>query len=185
MYKATSQAGIYIVVVGLSLFGCGPATSQQDRKQAEQAEKANADSNANLTQNRVFQLAIEVEVSADGIKPLGASIVRAPAKSGSAMADLRIAAKAGDQTRAEYTAPDPRLSEVERQGQRALPSARTFLFVPLSAELTVVQITPVEGREDRVSKGGTFDPRPLARQACQERRALKECIELLGQPAAK
>ncbi len=126
-----------------------------------------------------LQLAVEVEITADGMRALNATIVRAPPKSNSAMADLHVRARAGDRVVTEYVIPDPRLMEVDREGRNTAPQATTFIFVPLDAGLTAIDLIPVKGREVEVSKGGSVNPKFWLRQACEKERELAECQEIL------
>ena len=101
----------------------------------------------------------------------------APA-SGSGVEDLRVRAMARDKVVAEYSIPDPRLVETEDQKWQLLPSARTFVYVPLSTEITALSISPLPGRT-RASKGGTIPVLDLAKRACAERTQVETCRRIM------
>ena len=128
------------------------------------------------------QLAVEVQVTAGGVTPLGATIVLGPPKANSALTDLSVRALAGDRVLAEYVMADPRLAEVDDTGTVVLEAAQTFVYAPLSPDLTVLEITAVEGRVG-VSTGGTTDLKPLIWQACNEQPDIKACQEILRKQA--
>ncbi len=125
----------------------------------------------------VAQLAVEIEVRADGIVALGASIVFGPVKANSALADLSVSARAGDKVLHEYVMPDPRLGESENR-EVVLDSAQTYAYAPLSPDLTELVIAPVPGREG-ISPAGTIELPPLLVLACRQQPRLAECQEIL------
>lgn len=170
-----------IQIVGLALMAvfstsCNLFLTQEERKAAKVNEEHTFDVRGLAS---TLHLAIEIEVTADDVKPIAAKIIRGPLKSSAGLADLRIQALEGDKVVREYVIPDPRIAEVERGGVMMLPRARTFIYTPLSAALTRVRVVPVAGREKIVSKGGVMDARALAQQACRQQPDLKECKEIL------
>jgi hypothetical protein len=157
------------------------SSSDKDKEREAMVAKVNPESTFDVGQiASELQLAVEVEITAEGVKPISATIIRAPVKSSSALADLLVRPRAGDKVVVEYTIPDPRLVEVDSEGYRTLPKAQTFIYAPLSRSLSAVEIVPVAGREKFVSKGGTIDLRPLIKQACERRTEIKECQEILN-----
>ena len=169
------------------LASCAPSSQQAPLEGYEKLEAmaatAEAEDAFDIGQLApVLHLAVEIEVTAEGVRPIGVSIVRGPDKSSSALADLLVTARAGDEVFAEYTIPDPRLAEVDSEGQRTLTRAPTFVFVPLSAVLAEpelkLEIVPVPGREEFVSEGGTLDLVPLVTRACKARPELEECQKI-------
>jgi hypothetical protein len=184
MFEATPKGtfGLIVLLMLSGYAGCAATRSSMDHSKEDMAQASRANS-ANTFDVAMFdatpQLAIEVEVTASDIQPRNVTIVRAPAKANSAMADLQVRTLAGDKVMAEYTVSDPRLVEIERQGQKILPAARTFLYVPLSAALTELVVVPATGREKFVSKGGVLDLRALLQKACREQSGMKECREII------
>lgn len=126
-------------------------------------------------------LAVEVEVTADGVKPLRANLILAPRIANSAVEDLRVEAT-GIQDWA-YTFTDPRFVESDDPHAReanVLESARTYVYVPLSPALTTLSISPLRDRD--TSRGGKFDVRELAKQLCSRmRKEFPICEEILAQ----
>jgi hypothetical protein len=172
-------------LVAALMASCGSVPPEEDAALLAQAAKANAEDTFDVGQvSSRLHLAVEVEVTADGIRPTGVTIVRGPEKAGSAMADLLVRARAGDEVIAEYTMPDPRLVEIESETWMTLDAERTIVFAPLVPELTELEIVPVEGREPFVSKGGVVELQPLVRKACEEQPELEECRKILGSRGA-
>jgi len=157
--------------------GCGAATRQPAviRPVATKAPPTEVFDVAMLT--AVAQLAVEIDVTAGGIVPLGASVVFGPVKANSALADLSVTALAGDKVLHEYVMPDPRLGESENR-EVVLDSAQTYAYAPLSPDLTELVIVPVPGREG-ISPSGTIELQPLLISACREQPRLAECQEIL------
>jgi hypothetical protein len=129
-------------------------------------------------------LAIEVEVTADGIRPIGATIVQAPRIANSAVADLRV--QAGGVLDWIYTMPDPRFVEGtdgdERRDQ-LLESARGYVYAPLLAAVTTLSIQPLAGGRDDgpITPRGSIDVRPLAEELCRRTQSkLPVCREILS-----
>lgn len=113
-------------------------------------------------------LVVRITVSEDGIETGAVRLARGPTKTNSPRADLVVIPSSGEEVIGAYTMPDPRFQRFEGAGWHAVESADTFVFVPLSADIDLVTIRPVRGREAVVSKGDKFDPRPLAVKACSE-----------------
>lgn len=128
-------------------------------------------------------LAIEVELTADGIRPVSARIVNAPPKTNSAFADLNVQPAGVD--RGGYTMADPRLADVaDADGRRpiVLESVRWFVYVPLLAAVTAISVQPLADTDPSVSRGGRFDVREFAREACRRTRSeLPVCRQILEQ----
>ena len=162
----------------------GPSEEERVAAQANAKASRNAVASApNATTTSIAQLAVEVEITAEGIKPIGATIVQAPPKTNSAIADLRVQAVGAE--RWEYTMADPRLAEVDdpkEQGGRVLPSARWYVYAPLSVAVTAVSVQPVAQQTERaVSRGGTIDVRELAAEACTRTKSeLPACREIVA-----
>jgi hypothetical protein len=125
------------------------------------------------------QLAVEVEVTEGAVTPVGAAIVRAPPPTSRGIADLRVSVLAGDRTALEYFTADPRLAEVEKEGARVLPSARTIVFAPLDPAPTELVVAPAPGKEG-VSRGGRIALAPLLAEACRKAPETPACRPYLG-----
>lgn len=186
--RPSARAGLALLLLAAPLIAAACQSRGEERPQKEQEEqlaKLNSQSTFNASQRtRQTLLAVEVAVRADGVEAVGARVIRAPAPTNSAEADLRVTAQAGPRTLADYVIPDPRLAEVDRRegeggGLRVLPEGRIIVFAPLAEDLTEIRIAPVSGRDERVSKGGTLDARSLALRACEAQTALEECQRLL------
>lgn len=130
---------------------------------------------------RIPMLAIEVEVTADGVRPLGAKIVLAPPKANSDSGELRVQPTGIEGW--SYTMHDPRIVSADEPDERrseVLESARTFVFVPLLAAIHGLDILPVPGEKPDASRGGKFDVREFAREACRRTRSeLPVCRQIL------
>ncbi len=111
-------------------------------------------------------LVVKISVTADDIQTGAVALTRGPKKTNSTIADLMVIPTAGEQEIGVYAMPDPRFQRLESAGWRIADSADTFIFVPLSADIDLVTIRPVRGREHVASKGGNFNPFRLAAQAC-------------------
>lgn len=161
------------LLAALLLPFCATTTSTPPEEQTP-AERANATASSiavavpsGKPPIAIPQLAIEVEVTADGIRPVGARIVFAPPKTNSAFADLRVQPAGVDG--GGYTIADPRLADsADPEGRRPimLESVRTFVYVPLLAALTAISVQPHDDTDPTVSRGGRFDVRALAQEAC-------------------
>lgn len=162
----------------LLLWGCANSGSDELSLPNQRAERVNSQSTATAAvSGQQLQLAVEVEVTASGVTPIGAVIIRAPQRTSSGLPDLRVTIDGSQPT--AYSLADPRLAQVDAEGERVLPSARTFIHAPLSANLGSVRIEPMDpGRKD-VSRGGVIDLRPLLVRACEEARELQECQAIL------
>jgi len=161
----------------ISVTAC--ATNGSEDEEVRKTAEANAKSEWKPSTEGELQLAVEVEVRADGVTPLGASVVRASGKTNSAIQDLRVVANGASRQLGQYVMPDPRFAKVDREGEQILPSARTFVFAPLSADLTTITVQPVPGGKENVSRGGNIDARPLLREACEKERELSVCQQIL------
>jgi hypothetical protein len=178
------------LLASLLLPYCATTTSTPSEEQTP-AERANATASSIAVAApsgkpplRIPLLAIEVEITADGVKPIGARIVFAPPKTNSAFADLRV--QVGGVDGWTYTMTDPRLVEVNDPNERrtiVLESARAFVFVPLLAAATALSVEPLAGMDmDKdVSRGGKFDVRALAVEVCSRTQSeLPVCREILA-----
>lgn len=174
------------IMATLLLASCatnGPSEEERVAAQANAKASRNAVASApNATTTSIAQLAVEVEITAAGITPIGATIVQAPPKTNSAIADLRVQAVGAD--RWEYTMPDPRFAEVDdpkEHGERVLPSARWYVYAPLSVTVTAISVQPLAQTERAVSRGGTIDVRALAAEACTRTKSeLLACREIVA-----
>lgn len=128
-------------------------------------------------------LAIEVEITADNVKPVGVKIVHSLPIANSAHDDLRV--KIDGAREFEYTIADPLVAMVQDEnGPRAitLESARTHVFTPLLPAIRTLSIEPVPGTEAPRTRGGVIDVRPLAEEACRRTQLqLPVCQQILGQ----
>jgi len=104
----------------------------------------------------------------------GAILIRAPTKPSSRIDDLRVRSLTElGKLIEEYAIADPRFRRRQSESGRQpvherfiVESAEQRIYVPLSARVAVVDIAPTPGRESVVSRGGSFDPGPLAAAAC-------------------
>ncbi|MEO8380715.1 MAG: hypothetical protein ABI779_13710 [Acidobacteriota bacterium] len=158
---------------------CATSSPSEDE---QKAARANADASKDMTAASTAQLAVEVEITASSVTPVGATIVQAPPKTNSAIADLRVQAVGAD--RWEYTMADPRLAEIDDANeQRAvvLPTARWYVYAPLSVSVTAISVQPVSEAKREVSRGGTIDVRGLAAEACRKTQSeLPTCREIVA-----
>jgi hypothetical protein len=168
---------IIISALSLSIASCAPTPPEDEEAQSLQATMNAEDSFSVQQIAPIYTLAVEVEITAQGVEVIGSRVLLAPEKSNSALVDLIVRAKAGAEVLFEYGLPDPRLAEVDGEGQITLPAATTFLHVPLLDELTEIEIRPAEGREDIASRGGTIEVLPLLQQACKRQIELEVCQE--------
>jgi hypothetical protein len=176
---------IFLVLLLITVSAaCAPLAQQRGQGTDDEVEKmlatANAEDAFDVTQlERDLHMAVEVEITAEGVTPVGVSIVRGPARPNSAQADLSVRAFTSDAVVSQYTIADPRLVEVEGEGWRQLPSARIFVHVPLDTDLRQLLIVPVAGREADTSPGGAVDLQPLMKEACKEQPDLDPCKDIL------
>jgi len=98
----------------------------------------------------------------------GLELILGQAKTNSTAADLLVESTAGGNVVAKYRVADPRFSKMEDRRWNEADSTVLRVFVPLSPNIDLVSIEPVPGREGVVSAGGTFDPRPLMKIACDQ-----------------
>ena len=172
------------ILAMLLVAACATSAPSEEEREAARAN-AQADRSAVASTATTALLAVEVEITAGGVTPIGATIVQAPPKTNSAIADLRVEPVGAE--RAAYTMPDPRLAEVDdpnEQGERILPSARWFVYAPLSASVSAISVQPIAATERKVSRGGTIDVRALAVDACRRNESqLPACREILAKYA--
>jgi hypothetical protein len=114
-------------------------------------------------------LVVLIDVTKDGavVRDAGLELILGQPEANSATADLLVESTAGGAVVASYHVADPRFVEREDRARNVMRSAVLRVFVPLSADIDQVAITPVPGREYIVSAGGAFDPRPLMGKACE------------------
>lgn len=184
MKRYNSIMKLNLVLILLLLISCAAGANKNggimSKELANMAAEKNSSTEYNSAKMRSEHiLAVEVEVTAEGIRPIGSKIIRAPMKKSSALADLHLKAMAEQSVLVEYTFPDPRLVEVDSLEHKTLPRATTFVFLPLTSSLSEVRISPVKGREKMVSGGGVFDPRPMMKKACEGEKMLDECKKIL------
>jgi len=87
----------------------------------------------------------------------------------------RMSSEIDDEKTIVHHHPDERRAEV-------LESARAFVFVPLLAAVQGLAIQPLAGTDEAVSRGGSFDVRALAAEACERLRLqLPVCSEIVAQ----
>lgn len=168
---------IALVAAALLLSSCATTTKAPPLSEEEQAildaNKA-ADTSAvavpaGAPPVRIPLLAIEIEVSDEGVKPISAKIIHAPRPANAAFGDLHVEAKGVEGW--SHTFADPRVIKVhdsEEKRTEMLESARTIVFLPLHAALTHLTIKPTADSALPGPFGGTFDVRELAKQACAE-----------------
>ena len=126
-------------------------------------------------------LAITVEVTVDTVTPLASELVRGAGKANSAAADLQVIPSAAGVETGVYSMSDPRFFRLEQSEWRTAPSANAIVFVPLSATIDKLEITPLPGRQPFTSAGATFDPRQWAVLACQASTAtFAECPAVIA-----
>ena len=104
----------------------------------------------------------------------GATLARGPKKANGVVDDLRVKAFNGASVYAEYAMADPRIVRRQPADRFALghetvikASARSKIYIPLSAAIDKVIIEPSPNSRPGVSQGGEFDPKPLAVEACR------------------
>lgn len=128
---------------------------------------------------RIPLLAIEIEVTDEGIKPVSAKIIHAPRPSNAAFGDLKVEALGVEGW--TYTFADPRVvtrHDPNDPQPEVLESARTFVFVPLHVAVKQLSIRPHEGSTLPSPFGGTFDIFEFAKQVCAELE-LPACREIV------
>jgi len=121
-------------------------------------------------------LVVTVTITADGVDTEGATLARAPEKANGVVDDLRVKAFDGTSLIAEYAMADPRIVRWRAAGRftpghetEIRSSARSEVFIPLSAAIVKVVIESSPNSPTDVSKGGEFNPKPLAIEACRTR----------------
>ncbi len=115
-------------------------------------------------------LVVQVDITQDGavVRSAGIELILGQQKANSTAADLHIESRTNGIVVTGYHVEDPRFSKMEDKRRNVALSAMMRVFVPLSANIDLVTIKPVPGRETIVSAGGAFDPRPLMITACEE-----------------
>lgn len=112
----------------------------------EQQANATASSAALTGDGTVLQLAIPVEISSSGVRVVGeGEVIRAPRPQPGAGPQLVVTLEGdsgAERFLRKYEVPDPRLSEIEGQGQRIFPAAQTFVYVELADPATRLDIRP-------------------------------------------
>lgn len=181
--KVWTQA-IVILVLAWALVACGatpePVAPAPDADLRARAAEANAAERFDVAEAAaVLHLVIEARVTAKGVETSGVTIVRGPAKANSALPDLMVRSLAGEEVLAAYTTPDPRLAEIEGERHLVLDVAQTYVYAPLSADLTAVEIKRADGAPPDVTRGAILNTQPLLWLACRERPELEECQKVL------
>ncbi len=128
----------------------------------EQSANATASAGALTGESAVLQLAIPIDVSVNGVRVVGdAQIIRAPRPQPGAGPQLQITleGKAPDSPfKRQYALADPRLSEVEGEGQQIAKHARMFVYVELNDWASRIHITPLlHGEFEPLASGMAFD----------------------------
>ena len=126
----------------------------------EQRANATATADALNAEASVLQLAIPVEVSAAGVRALAeGEVIRAPRPGPGSGPQLLVTLEgvtSEGKIRSQYEFPDPRIFEVEGEGQKIAPSARTYVYVPLSDTVSQIDVKPkLEGGGEPI-KGTAF-----------------------------
>jgi len=129
------------------LIGCSEEPVTRIAAQTpEQKANATASSRAVTGEDSVLQIAIPVEISASGVRVMGeGQLIRAPRPQPGAGPQLVVTlqGESGEgKFQRQYELPDPRLSEIEGQGQRVLPRAQTFVYVELADRASQIDIKP-------------------------------------------
>ena len=138
------------------------ATTASEGQTPEQSANANASSAIVTGANRVLQLAIPVEVSADGVRVVGeGKIIRAPRPQPGSGPRLQITVEGNGPdspfTR-QYALSDPRISELEGRGEEIAKRARTFVYVELNDWASRIRVTPqVQGEFEPLASALAFD----------------------------
>lgn len=127
-------------------------------------------------------LAVEVEISAEGIRALRASVIYREAQTDTALEkDLVVTFKAGEEIIVEYSIPDPRRVEIEGQQNEILATGQTFVYAPLDAELTTLEIKPLTGgSQPELPPVNQIDLVPILQQICEEQPDLEACQEIVN-----
>lgn len=155
-----------LVIVVISI-GCAPERRSDDmRSVTETAAEASRPEEFIASTAEAPQLAIEVEVTESGIRPVGAQVLRGPRPTNAARPDLAVEAPS-ERGELRYTIVDPRFAEVEGEGARIMESARAFIYVPLDFSVAGVTLRPVETARKHVSRGGAIDTRRLMIDTCR------------------
>lgn len=196
---------LFLALAGVCLFACNRNdVSQDDSPSAESIPAEMRDQLRKANEGSAFQpggtagpmLAIEIEVTNTGIRPIPetATIVYGPQQENSELSDLMVVATTESPVKIQYTIRDPRLVEIEGEEVRELPAGRTFIHLPLRADYEELFLLPIRkkmvqgfktkpGEEDvvatKTSVGGKFDLRPVLERACGEALQLEPCREIM------
>lgn len=167
------------ILAALLLSSCGSSLTIARSEEDLEADHVNAVADFSAVTASQPLLAVEVEITANGVIPLDASIIFAPRTTDSADPELRVRANGVEGW--EYTIANPLIAQVEDPENPqtiVLESARIPVFVPLSPALTSITIEPI-AESDATVRGGTFDVRKLAAQACARMRSsIAGCREI-------
>jgi hypothetical protein len=109
----------------------------------------------------VLQLAIPIEVSSNGVKVLGpGEVVRAPRPQPGSGPQLRVSlvgTLSDGKFQREYEMPDPRLKEIEGQGEKVATSARTFVYVDLNWSASTISVKPSVAQQPPMFESMNFN----------------------------
>jgi len=187
MLKPTAPAFICLTLLSACGQGDGAVASvaaqgaQQAAQTPEQKANATASAGAITGQDNVLQLAIPVEVSATGVRVMGdGQVIRAPSPQPGAGPQLVVTLEgqtADGRFQRQYELPDPRLSEVEGQGQRVRAKAQMFVYVELADRASRIDVKPKSGGVVLLNRGSTgfganakssIDLTPIATKVCRD-----------------
>ena len=127
---------------------------------------------------RLAFVAVEVELSEGGVQTVGSQVVRAPPPAHSVHADVAVRVRAQDRVVSSYAVADPRMAETETGRRLVLPTARAFVYVPIRADLSELEIVPL--RAGPLEGRGRLVVRlpQLLREVCKTRADLGDCAPL-------
>ena len=167
------------ILAALLLSSCASNPTIVRSEEDLEADRVNAVADFSALTASQPLLAVEIEITANEVRLLDARILFAPRTTDSAVPELRVRANGVEGW--EYTIANPLIAHVddpENPQMIVLESARIPVFLPLSAALTSITIEPVAERDAPV-RGGTFDVRKLAAQACARMRSsIAACREI-------
>ena len=172
---------LFLIMV---LVSCtSPSTQSDSDLLATEAAFANTENNFDVEQvASVPQLAINIEFTSEGINAVSTRIIYNIAQTDEMLNnDLVVVFQEGDKVFAEYNIPDPRIAEVEGGEYIMLPTAQTYVYVPLNTALTELIIKPLskEGQSELPGKN-SIDLVDLIQQACEQQPEVDECKELVN-----
>lgn len=169
-----------LILAALLLSSCASSPTIARSEEDLEADRVNAAADFSAVTASQPLLAVEVEITANEVRPLDASILFAPRTTDSAVPEMRVRANGVEGW--EYTIANPLIAHVddpENPQTIVLESARIPVFVPLSPALTSITIEPVAEGDATTPRGGTFDVRKLAAQACARMRSsIAGCREM-------